>query len=151
MLRIMKSWTWGWWKLHQTKVVLILQKFCCKHVYIFWTCFSKQGNKLYFQSTIGYLWAILSSAVSRNFWGGCWLLTSIARRKAVVQLGSLGWHCRPSPVGPRGKTLEFFGYFAFWIAQNITLLALERWRKLTPEISTFEDLGVWVWDPKLVY
>ena len=33
-------------------IVLILQKFCCKHVYIFLTSFSKQGNKLYFQSTM---------------------------------------------------------------------------------------------------
>ena len=44
--------------------------------------------------------------------------------KTVVQPGNLGWHCKPSPVGSRGKTLEIFGYFVFGIAQNIALLAL---------------------------
>ena len=45
--------------------------------------------------------------------GGASFSTSVARRKTVVQLGSLGWCCKPSPVGSRGETLEIFGYFAF--------------------------------------
>ena len=59
--------------------------------------------------------AILSkvSAISSNFWGVLFFLTSIVRRKTAVQLGSLGQHSKPSPVGSTGKTLEFFGCFAF--------------------------------------
>ena len=66
-----------------------------------------------------------------------------------MQLVSLGWYCKPSPVGSRGKTLEIYGYFAFSIAQNIALLALQQGTlmKLTPEINTFERLRVWVWNP----
>ena len=58
--------------------------------------------------------------------GGAGFLMSVARRKTVAQLGSLGQCWKPSPVGSRGKTLEIFGYFAFWIAQNIALLALQQ-------------------------
>ena len=47
------------------------------------------------------------------FFGGAGFLTSIARRKTVVQPGSLGWCCKPSTVGAKGKTLEIFGYFVF--------------------------------------
>ena len=62
----------------------------------------------------------------QQFFGSAVFLTSIARRKTVVQLGSLGQHCKTSPVGSRGETPEIFGYFAFWIAQNIALLALKQ-------------------------
>ena len=62
----------------------------------------------------------------QQFWGGADFLISVGTRKTVVQLGSLGRCCKPYPVGSRGKTLEMFGYFAFWIAQNITLLALRQ-------------------------
>ena len=51
---------------------------------------------------------------------------SVVKRKTVVQLGSLGQHYKPSSVGSRGKMLEIFAYSAFWIAQNITLLALRQ-------------------------
>ena len=56
-----------------------------------------------------------ASAVSSNFFGGEVLVFqhSIARRKTVVQPVCLGWHCKPSPVGFRGKTLDIFGYFVF--------------------------------------
>ena len=49
------------------------------------------------------------------FWGGggVGFSTSVARRKTIVQLGSLGGHCKLSSVGSRGKALENFGYFAF--------------------------------------
>ena len=57
----------------------------------------------------------------QQFFGGASFSTSVARRKTVVQLGSLGWCCKPSPVGSKGETLEIFGYFAFWIAQNMAL------------------------------
>ena len=58
--------------------------------------------------------------------GGAGFLMSVVKRKTVVQLGSLGQHYKPSPVGSRGKMLEIFAYSAFWIAQNITLLALRQ-------------------------
>ena len=32
---------------------------------------------------------------------------------------------KPSWVGSRGKAPEIFGYFAFWIAENIALVAHE--------------------------
>ena len=89
----------------------------------------------------------------QQFFGGAGFSTSVARRKTVVQPGSMGRRCKPSPVGSRGETLEIFGYFVFWIAQNIALCLCNKkhWWKLTPEINTFEHLGVWVWDPKPVY
>ena len=62
----------------------------------------------------------------QQFFGGAGFSTSVARRKTVVQLGSLGQRCKPSPVGSRGETLEIFAYFAFGIAQNIALLALRQ-------------------------
>ena len=62
----------------------------------------------------------------QQFFLGASFSTSIARRKTIVQPGSLGRCCRPFPVGSRGKTLEVFGYFAFRIAQNIALLALQQ-------------------------
>ena len=37
-----------------------------------------------------------------------------------------GEHCRPSPVGSRGKAPENFGYFAPWISQNISVVAHEQ-------------------------
>ena len=85
----------------------------------------------------------------QQFFGGAGFSTTVARRKTIVQLVSLGWCCKPSPVGSRGKTLEIYGYFAFSIAQNIALLALQQGTlmKLTPEINTFERLRVWVWNP----
>ena len=49
----------------------------------------------------------------QQFFGGADFLTSIVKRKTVVQLGSLGRCCKPSPVGSRGEILEIFGYFAF--------------------------------------
>ena len=58
--------------------------------------------------------------------GGAGFLMSVVKRKTVVQLGSLEQHYKPSPVGSRGKMLEIFAYSAFWIAQNITLLALRQ-------------------------
>ena len=43
--------------------------------------------------------------IQQFFWGGAGFLTSAARRKTVVQLGSLGGgrrgHCKPVPVGSR--------------------------------------------------
>ena len=39
---------------------------------------------------------------------------------------SLGGHCKPSPVAFRGKALENVGYFAFWIAQKIAIVALRQ-------------------------
>ena len=62
----------------------------------------------------------------QQFLGGAGFSMNAVKRKTIVQLGSLGRHCKPSPVGSRGKTLEIFGYFAFWIAQNIALLALRQ-------------------------
>ena len=48
-----------------------------------------------------------------QFFGGASFSTSIARRKTIVQLGSLRQRCKPSPLGSRGETLEIFGYFVF--------------------------------------
>ena len=45
----------------------------------------------------------------QQFFGGVGFSTSVARRKNFVQLGSMGWHCEPSPVGSSGKTQEIFG------------------------------------------
>ena len=64
--------------------------------------------------------------IQQFFWGGASFSTSVLRRKTIMQLGSLGQCCKPSPVGSTGKTLEICGYFAFWIAQNIALLALRQ-------------------------
>ena len=55
-------------------------------------------------------------AVSSIFWGGAGFWTSLAKRKTVVQLGSLGrggvaW--KPSLVGSRGETPESCDYFVF--------------------------------------
>ena len=63
---------------------------------------------------------------SANFFGGAGFSTSIARRKTVVQPVSLARCCKPSLVEYWGETLGIFGYFAFWIAQNIALLALSQ-------------------------
>ena len=49
----------------------------------------------------------------QQFLGGAGFSTSIAKRKTVVQPGSLGQCSKLSSVGSRGKTLEIFGYFAF--------------------------------------
>ena len=73
------------------------------------------------------------SAVSSNFF----------RKKTVVQLGSLVGRCKSYPVWSSGEAPDNVGHFAFWIAQNIALVAL-RQRTLakacTPEINTFESL-----------
>ena len=66
------------------------------------------------------------------FWGAGFLM-SVVRRKTAVQLGNLGQYCKPSPVGSRGETLEI-GYFAFWIAQNIALLAM--WQRTLMKVYT---------------
>ena len=39
----------------------------------------------------------------QQFFRGATFSTGVARRKTVVQLGSLGQHCKPSPVGSRGE------------------------------------------------
>ena len=55
--------------------------------------------------------------------------------------------------GVQGQNPGNFGYFAFWIAQNITLSSATRKidKSLTPEINTYEHLQVWVWDSKPIY
>ena len=47
----------------------------------------------------------------QQFFGGASFLISVARRKTVVQLGSLGQHCKPSPVGPGAKPWKFLAIF----------------------------------------
>ena len=43
---------------------------------------------------------------------------SVVRRKTIVQLGSLGECCKPSPVGSRDKAPENFGYLVFWTSSK---------------------------------
>ena len=52
--------------------------------------------------------------------------TSIAWRKTIGQPGVWGGTVSPPQWGPGAKPWKFFGYFAFWIAQNIALLALRQ-------------------------
>ena len=61
-----------------------------------------------------------------QFFGGAGFSTTVAKRKTVVQLGSLGRCCKPSPVKSKGETLEILACFAFCIAQNIAVLALRQ-------------------------
>ena len=53
----------------------------------------------------------------------------------------------------RGKASKTYGYIAFWMAQNIALVALNGHLSIFRWINfyTFENLDVWVWDPKPVY
>ena len=69
-----------------------------------------------------------------------------------VQLGV--WQCcKPSPVESRGKAQKNFDYFAFWITQNITIMALQQQPVTKPYSRNqhFDTLEVWVWGPKPVY
>ena len=72
---------------------------------------------------------IMQCRIQQFFWG-VGFSTSLARRKAVAQLGSLvGKGRRPrksSSVWSKGAALENCGYFAFWIAQNIALVNLRQ-------------------------
>ena len=60
----------------------------------------------------------LLSALTRNFWGGAGFSTSVARRKTIVQLGSLGGAVSPPQWGPGTTPQKIFGYFAFWISSK---------------------------------
>ena len=55
------------------------------------------------------------SAVSSNFFGG-----------GGCASGESWGRCKPSAVESRGEAPENFGYFAFWIAQIIALVALRQ-------------------------
>ena len=60
--------------------------------------------------------------------------------------GESGGHCRPSPVGSRGKAPENFGYLHSEYLKTLVLwlmnshLSIFRWINF----YTFESLGVWV-------
>ena len=91
--------------------------------------------------------------IQHLFWGAGFSL-SVARRKTVVQLGSLVGRCKPSPVGSRSKAPENFWLFcipnssryrfhgsAITNGDNLGFFRLINF-------YTFESLGVRVWDPK---
>ena len=61
------------------------------------------------------LWLALSAPYPAFFWGGAGFWTSLAKRKTVVQLGSLGrgGGAGASLVGSRGETPESCDYFVF--------------------------------------
>ena len=62
------------------------------------------------------------------------------------------WEFMPTHKTMALLIMKNFGYFAFWISQNIAFVGLwQQLQKLTPEINTFERLGVWVWDSKPEY
>ena len=63
------------------------------------------------------------------FWG-CRLFDKRSEEKSRCAAGESGERCKPSPVGSRDKASENCGYSAFWIAQNIALVALGQ-RTLT--------------------
>ena len=87
-------------------------------------------------------WFLLQCRV-QQFFGGC--SSSAARQKTVVELRSLWGHVNPSPVGSRGEAPKNFGWIAL-VALN-GRLSIFSWINF----YKFESLGVWVWDPKLVY
>ena len=49
----------------------------------------------------------------QQFFGDAGFSTSVVRRRTVVQPGSLGGSCKPSPAGSRGNAPENFDSFAF--------------------------------------
>ena len=63
------------------------------------------------------------SAASSNFLE-CWFLDERSEEKISCTAREPERRCKPSPLGSRSKAPENFGYFAFWIAQNIAFLAL---------------------------
>ena len=68
----------------------------------------------------------------QQFFGGAGFLKN---KKPLCNLGVWG-HYKPSPVGSRGKAPENFGYFAFWIAQNMTLVTFQQWAHCGTSAST---------------
>ena len=60
-------------------------------------------------------WIKLSIALGQcriqQFFGGASFSASVARRKTVVQLGSLVGHCKPFPMGSSSEAPENCGYF----------------------------------------
>ena len=98
------------------------------NVLIFWRFFQHQ-NALIFLFSIKYSYLLIAKIAIKYkaiTFGGASFSTNVARRKTVVQPECLGRRCKPFSVGSRGETLEILGYFAFWIAQNIALLALQQ-------------------------
>ena len=61
----------------------------------------------------------------QQFLGGCRLFDKRSEEKNRCAAGESGERCKPSPVGSRDKASENCGYSAFWIAQNIALVALK--------------------------
>ena len=93
----------------------------------------------------------IDRAVSSNFlWVSVfWRTYEEKNRCAAGEPGG----CKPSSVASRN--FGNFGYFTFWIAQKEHLVGLVHKGHLSIfrwiNCYTFESLGVWVWDPKLVY
>ena len=98
------------------------------------------------------------STVSSNFLGGAGFSKN---EKPLCSLGTWGRY-KSSPVGSRGEAPEHFGYFAFWIAQNMAVVTLQQrahcgtsaWTVIClflDEFLHFWEFGAWVWDPKPVY
>ena len=86
------------------------------------------------------------SAISWNFLGVLGFWPASPRKKSLCSWGIWG-HCKSCLVESKVKN---FGYFAFWIAQNISLVGL-RDRTVTKayirnqRFWEFSDLN---WDPK---
>ena len=71
-----------------------------------------------------------NSAVSSIFWGGAGFSMSVAKRKTVVQLGSLGSTVSPPQWGPGTKPQKILAILHSEQAQNIALVA-QRQRTVT--------------------
>ena len=58
--------------------------------------------------------------------GGSEFFDKGREEKNCCAAGKSGEHCNPSQVGSREQAPENVGHFAFWIAHNITLVALRQ-------------------------
>ena len=68
----------------------------------------------------------ISSAISSNFLGVSVFQRAYWGEKPLCSWEVWGGAVSPPQWGPGAKPWNVFGYFAFWIAQNITLLALQQ-------------------------
>ena len=85
-------------------------------------------NLWYFTSCSWWIWKKLGKGFLRNSYPahfrGCRFFDKRSKEKNHYAAGQSGERFKPSPVGFSGEAPENCGYFAFWIAQNITLMAL---------------------------
>ena len=103
--------------------------------FVLWLTESKNAckyRKAYLKTTLGTLLILKFSLTSLEYYVQCCIQQFFGvpdfRRAERIRKPLCSWGvwgcCKPSPVDSRGEAPEYFDYFAFWIAQNIALVAL---------------------------